>query len=66
MLGSTVHINFLPPPGHHCPPTSVPSKAELGCGMAPSATANARAADPQWMVNGKFGVVQLAFPEAEE
>ena len=36
-------------------------KAELGCGMAPDQTARA-AADDQWQVNGKFGVIQVAPP----
>ena len=37
-------------------------KAELGCGMAPDQTARAAAADDQWQVNGKFGVIQVAPP----
>jgi hypothetical protein len=35
-------------------------KAELGCGMAPPKTAAAAAADATWLVDGKWGVVQLA------
>jgi Damage-control phosphatase ARMT1-like domain len=35
-------------------------KAELGCGMSKEQTDRARTADPHWMTNGKFGVVQFA------
>jgi hypothetical protein len=35
-------------------------KAELGCGMAADKTAAASQADPtNWMVSGKYGVVQF-------
>jgi len=37
-------------------------KAELGCGMPSGETARAAAADAQWMVNGRFGVIQVAPP----
>jgi hypothetical protein len=39
-------------------------KAELGCGMALEGTRRAHQADPKWMVNGKFGVIQVAPPAA--
>ncbi|KAL7579928.1 hypothetical protein ACA910_004928 [Epithemia clementina (nom. ined.)] len=35
-------------------------KAELGCGMDPTLTQRAAQADPNWMVNGRFGVVQFS------
>lgn len=35
-------------------------KAELGCGMSKEQTDRASAADPNWMTNGRFGVVQFA------
>ncbi len=39
-------------------------KAELGCGMADDQVARARAADPEdWMVTGKYGVVQFLAPD---
>lgn len=34
-------------------------KAELGCGMDPAQTEKAKALDDNWMVNGRFGVVQF-------
>ena len=34
-------------------------KAELGCGMSEESTTNAAAEDDQWLVAGKFGVVQF-------
>lgn len=40
-------------------------KAELGCGMAPAKTDAAAAADDTWLVDGKWGVIQLAPPAAE-
>lgn len=40
-------------------------KAELGCGMPAAQVARARAADPKdWMVTGKYGVVQFLDPAA--
>lgn len=40
-------------------------KAELGCGMPEAQVARARAADPKdWMVTGKYGVVQFLDPAA--
>jgi hypothetical protein len=41
-------------------------KAELGCGMVPAQTARAAALDPAWMVNGRFGVIQVAPPATEK
>ena len=35
-------------------------KAELGCGMAKSQTERAAKLDENWMVNGRFGVVQFS------
>uniref|UniRef100_A0A061RG63 Sugar phosphate phosphatase n=1 Tax=Tetraselmis sp. GSL018 TaxID=582737 RepID=A0A061RG63_9CHLO len=35
-------------------------KAELGCGMPPHMTARAAASDPDWMVDGRWGVVHFA------
>jgi len=37
-------------------------KAELGCGMRGEETARAAAQDASWMVNGRFGVIQVAPP----
>jgi hypothetical protein len=37
-------------------------KAELGCGMAPEQTTRAAELDSAWMVNGHFGVIQVAPP----
>ncbi|KAL8270699.1 hypothetical protein Esti_005355 [Eimeria stiedai] len=37
-------------------------KAELGCGMAKETTLAAAAADPKWMVDGKWGVMQYYSP----
>ena len=34
-------------------------KAELGCGMPPEACARARAEDPDWLVSGRYGVLQF-------
>lgn len=39
-------------------------KAELGCGMPPQKTDAAAALDDNWMVNGRFGCVQLFEPAA--
>ena len=33
-------------------------KAEIGCGISPAAQQRAQAADKNWMVSGKWGVVQ--------
>mmetsp|Transcript_45016 Transcript_45016/g.144240 ORF Transcript_45016/g.144240 Transcript_45016/m.144240 type:complete len:458 (+) Transcript_45016:75-1448(+) len=38
-------------------------KAELGCGMAKPLTDRAAAADPNWLVNGRWGVVQHFGPD---
>ena len=40
-------------------------KAELGCGMASAKTDAAAAADDTWLVDGKWGVIQLAPPATE-
>jgi hypothetical protein len=38
-------------------------KAELGCGMGADKVAQARERDPSnWMVSGKYGVVQFLDP----
>lgn len=37
-------------------------KAELGCGMDPEQTKRAQELDNNWLVNGRFGVVQFAKP----
>ena len=34
-------------------------KAEIGCGISPEAQERAAEADSNWMVSGKWGVVQL-------
>lgn len=35
-------------------------KAEIGCGISEEAQQRAAAADSNWMVSGKWGVVQFA------
>lgn len=35
-------------------------KAEIGCGMSPEQVKRAKELDENWMVNGRFGVVQFA------
>lgn len=37
-------------------------KAMMGCGMEPEKVERAKKIDPNWMVNGKFGVVQFGVP----
>ncbi|KAA8499123.1 Protein-glutamate O-methyltransferase [Porphyridium purpureum] len=37
-------------------------KAELGCGMDVERVQHAQQADPQWLVNGRWGVVQFVDP----
>jgi len=34
-------------------------KAEIGCGITPSKQQETQAADPKWMVSGRWGVVQV-------
>eukprot|EP00920_Eleutheroschizon_duboscqi_P042817 GHVT01102035.1.p2 GENE.GHVT01102035.1~~GHVT01102035.1.p2 ORF type:complete len:109 (+),score=16.37 GHVT01102035.1:450-776(+) len=34
-------------------------KADVGCGMSATATANAARDDPKWMTNGRWGVIQF-------
>ena len=35
-------------------------KAELGCGMDAEQVERAKSLDDQWLVNGRFGVVQFS------
>jgi len=37
-------------------------KATLGCGMKTEKVERAKSIDPNWMVNGKFGVIQFGIP----
>mmetsp|Transcript_87929 Transcript_87929/g.175886 ORF Transcript_87929/g.175886 Transcript_87929/m.175886 type:complete len:479 (+) Transcript_87929:23-1459(+) len=41
-------------------------KAELGCGMGEHHTNRAAAEDEKWMVNGRYGVIQVAVPDELE
>ena len=49
--------------GHYfpCPVCALRTlKAEVGCGMEKSKVENAKSLDDQWLVNGRFGVVQFS------
>lgn len=49
--------------GHYfpCPVCALRTlKAEVGCGMEEEKVKNAKALDDQWLVNGRFGVVQFS------
>jgi hypothetical protein len=39
-------------------------KAEIGVGMEEGQTSHAASEDAKWMINGKFGVIQVALPDA--
>jgi hypothetical protein len=36
-------------------------KSELACGLAPNQVEEVARQDPQWLVNGRWGVIQLLF-----
>lgn len=43
-----------------CPVCSLRTlKAEVGCGMEKEQVERAKSLDDEWMVNGRFGVVQV-------
>ena len=37
-------------------------KAELGCGMSEESVDRASSSDPEWLTNGRWGVVQFFKP----
>ena len=39
-------------------------KAEIACGMQPGQAEDVAALDPDWMINGRWGVVQFAQPDS--
>ena len=50
-----------------CPVTALRAlKAEVGCGMDPEQVARAKSLDDQWLVNGRFGVVQFGTGASKE
>jgi len=54
--------------GHYfpCPVCALRTlKAEVGCGMEKEKVENAKSLDDQWLVNGRFGVVQFSMGSKE-
>jgi hypothetical protein len=36
-------------------------KSEVACGLAPEQPAALRQKDPQWLIDGRWGVIQFAY-----